>query len=61
VSYFSPLPQGHRSFRPTFMTAPDERDATGVTTAVAADRVAEERIATVRKLGSKHWGRLLAR
>ncbi len=33
----------------------------GVTTAVAADRVAEERIATVRKLGSKHWGRLLAR
>lgn len=33
----------------------------GVTTAVAADRVAEERIATVRKIGSKHWGRLLAR
>jgi leucine dehydrogenase len=33
----------------------------GVTTAVAAGRVAEERIATVRKLGSKHWGRLLAR
>jgi leucine dehydrogenase len=33
----------------------------GVTTAVAADHVAEERIATVRKLGSKHWGRLLAR
>jgi leucine dehydrogenase len=33
----------------------------GTTTAVAADRVAEERIATVRKLGSKHWGRLLAR
>jgi leucine dehydrogenase len=33
----------------------------GITTAVAADRVAEERIATVRKLGSKHWGRLLAR
>jgi leucine dehydrogenase len=32
-----------------------------VTTAVAAGRVAEERIATVRKLGSKHWGRLLAR
>ena len=33
----------------------------GITTAVAADHVAEERIATVRKLGSKHWGRLLAR
>ncbi len=32
-----------------------------ITTAVAADRVAEERIATVRKIGSKHWGRLLAR
>jgi len=32
-----------------------------ITTAVAADHVAEERIATVRKLGSKHWGRLLAR
>jgi leucine dehydrogenase len=33
----------------------------GITTAVAADRVAEERIATVKRLGSKHWGRLLAR
>jgi leucine dehydrogenase len=33
----------------------------GISTALAADRVAEERIATVRKLGSKHWGRLLAR
>jgi leucine dehydrogenase len=33
----------------------------GVTTALAADRVAEERIATVRKLGSQHWGRLLQR
>jgi leucine dehydrogenase len=32
-----------------------------ITTAVAADHVAEERIATVRKLGSKHWGRLRAR
>jgi len=32
-----------------------------ISTAKAADRVAEERIATVRKLGSKHWGRLLAR
>jgi leucine dehydrogenase len=33
----------------------------GISTAKAADRVAEERIATVRKLGSKHWGRLIAR
>ncbi len=33
----------------------------GISTAVAAGHVAEERIATVRKLGSKHWGRLLAR
>jgi leucine dehydrogenase len=31
----------------------------GITTALAADRVAEERIATVKKLGSRHWGRLL--
>jgi leucine dehydrogenase len=33
----------------------------GISTALAADRVAEERIATVRKLGAKHWGRLIAR
>jgi leucine dehydrogenase len=33
----------------------------GISTAMAADHVAEERIATVRKLGAKHWGRLLAR
>jgi len=33
----------------------------GISTALAADHVAEERIATVRKLGAKHWGRLLAR
>ena len=33
----------------------------GITTARAADRVAEERIATVKKLGSQHWGRLLKR
>jgi hypothetical protein len=25
----------------------------------AADRVAEERIATVSKLGSRHWGRFI--
>ncbi|HVS01621.1 MAG TPA: Glu/Leu/Phe/Val dehydrogenase [Thermoanaerobaculia bacterium] len=31
----------------------------GITTALAADRLAEERLATVRKLGTKHWGRLL--
>ena len=30
-----------------------------IATAKAADRVAEERIATVQKMGSKHWGRLL--
>lgn len=32
----------------------------GITTAVAADRLAEERIATVKKLGSRHWGRMLS-
>lgn len=32
-----------------------------IPTAEAAGHVAEERIATVRRLGSKHWGRLLAR
>jgi leucine dehydrogenase len=34
-----------------------QRDS--IATAKAADRVAEERIATVQKMGSKHWGRLL--
>ncbi len=34
-----------------------ERDS--ITSADAAERVAEERIATVQKMGSKHWGRLL--
>ena len=33
----------------------------GLTTADAAERVAEERIATVQKLGAKHWGRLIER
>jgi leucine dehydrogenase len=33
----------------------------GIPTALAADRVAEERIATVQKLSAQHWGRLLAR
>lgn len=33
----------------------------GITTADAADRVAEERIATVQKLGAKHWGRMIER
>jgi leucine dehydrogenase len=33
----------------------------GIPTALAADRVAEERIATVQKLSAKHWGRLLVR
>ncbi|MDX1582978.1 MAG: Glu/Leu/Phe/Val dehydrogenase [Thermoanaerobaculia bacterium] len=33
----------------------------GITTAVAADRLAEERIETIKKLGSRHWGRMLAR
>jgi leucine dehydrogenase len=33
----------------------------GITTAEAADRLAEERIATVNKLGSRHWGRMLER
>ncbi len=33
----------------------------GVTTAVAADRLAEERIAKVRALGTRQWGRLIAR
>ena len=34
-----------------------ERDS--LTTAIAADRVAEERIATVSKLGPRHWDRLI--
>jgi leucine dehydrogenase len=33
----------------------------GISTASAAGRVAEERIATVQQLRAKHWGRLLAR
>jgi leucine dehydrogenase len=33
----------------------------GTSTALAADHVAEERIATMEKLSAKHWGRLLAR
>jgi len=33
----------------------------GISTAAAAGKVAEERIATVQKLRAKHWGRLLAR
>ncbi len=32
-----------------------------IPTYAAADRVAEERIATISKLGSRHWGRLLNR
>jgi leucine dehydrogenase len=31
-----------------------------VPTYVAADRMAEERIATIRKLGSRHWGRFIS-
>ena len=30
-----------------------------VPTYVPADRMAEERVATIRKLGSRHWGRIL--
>jgi leucine dehydrogenase len=33
----------------------------GISTALAAGRVAEDRIATVQKLRAKHWGRLLVR
>jgi len=33
----------------------------GIPTSEAADRVAEERIAKVQQLGSRHWGRLIAR
>ena len=33
--------------------------AEGIPTHVAADRLAEERIEAVKKLGSRHWGRLL--
>lgn len=33
----------------------------GVPTYVAADRVAEERIQTVKSLGSRHWGRFINR
>jgi leucine dehydrogenase len=36
-----------------------KRDA--LTTADAAERVAEERIATIQKLGTKHWGRMIRR
>lgn len=32
----------------------------GITTAVAADRLAEERIATIKKLGTRNWGRMLS-
>ncbi len=31
----------------------------GIPTSVAADRLAEERIATITKLGSRHWGRFI--
>ena len=31
----------------------------GVATYLAADRLAEERIETIRKLGSRHWGRFI--
>ena len=31
----------------------------GIPTYVAADRVAEERIQTVKGLGSRHWGRFI--
>ncbi len=31
----------------------------GIPTYVAADRMAEERIATVNKLGARHWGRFI--
>jgi leucine dehydrogenase len=36
-------------------------DEEGVSTAVAADRVAEERIATISGLGTRQWGRQIAR
>ena len=35
--------------------------AEGVPTHLAADRLAEERIDAVKRLGSRHWGRLMAR
>lgn len=35
--------------------------AEGVPTHMAADRLAEERIGAVKKLGSRHWGRLLGK
>ena len=31
----------------------------GVPTHVAADHMAEERIETIKKLGSRHWGRFI--
>ncbi len=31
----------------------------GIPTHVAADRMAQERIATIKKLGARHWGRFL--
>jgi leucine dehydrogenase len=31
----------------------------GIATYLAADRLAEERIETIRKLGSRHWGRFI--
>jgi leucine dehydrogenase len=36
-------------------------DEEGVSTAVAADRVAEERMAKIRALGTRQWGRLITR
>lgn len=39
----------------------DIADEQGVTTAVAADRVAEERMAKIRALGTRQWGRQIAR
>ncbi len=32
----------------------------GITTAIAADRLAEERIETIKKLGTRNWGRMLS-
>jgi hypothetical protein len=36
-------------------------DEEGVSTAVAADRVAEERMAKISALGTRQWGRQIAR
>ena len=38
-----------------FQLSAEEKMPTGA----AADRLAEERIATVGKLGSRHWGRFI--